>query len=147
MNTYKELKNRHQNEVNNFPMEFAFNQKQLEEGMKKLGLGSTDTDKIYSLKGTGGFYRRTDAIALHEMFDRHDTEMTEAIKQDETGDGFIFDMFNYELGNHEYIVTGETEDTIDALGLSEEEVENDPRLIYGLKKAIKSQHEWYAIHG
>lgn len=127
-------------------MQFAFSNKQFEEGMKKLGLDPADTDKIYGMSGTGGFYRRSDAPALHEMFDRHEKEMSEAIQGDITGDGFIYDMFDYELSNHEFTYTGSTEETLSALGLTEDEVISDPKLIHGLKKAIKSQREWAATH-
>ena len=37
-NKYDEIKEKHQQRVNNFPMIFAFSQEQLYEGMKKLGL-------------------------------------------------------------------------------------------------------------
>jgi len=144
MNKYTQLKNNHQEEINNFPMFFAFNDKQFNEGMQKLGLDHLETDKLYKLGGTGGFYRKTDAEALHEMFNRHRQEMKEAR---ETDDQFIFDMFNYELSNHEYIVTGYSGDAITALGLTIEEVENNPRLLKALKKACKAQQDWYIKHG
>jgi len=140
MNKYKELKNKHQEELNNFPMFFAFSNQQFEEGMRKLNLDPSDTDKIYKLGGTGGFYRKTDAVTLHEMFNRHNQEMKEAMESD---DQFIFDMFNYELGNHEYIVTYSVDDTLRAIGLTEEEVNNNPRLLSALKKAKKAQEDWH----
>ena len=139
MNNYKTMKNRHQQDVNAFPMFFAFNNDQFDEGMKRLGLNPTDTDKIYRLGSIGGFYKRDDSGKLHEMFDRHEREMQEAIKNDTTGDGFIFDMFNYELGNHEYIYTGDISDTLDALGLTVDEVNASKTLQHGLKRAIKAQ--------
>lgn len=93
------MKEKHQKEVNEFPMFFAFSNKQFEEGMKKLGLESSETDKIYKFGKIGGFYRKTDVPRLKEMLNRHDEEMEKAIASD---DKFIFDMFHYELGNHEY---------------------------------------------
>ena len=141
MNTYLELKQKHQEEVNSFPMAFAFNQKQFEEGMKKLGLKPTDTDKIYGLHGTGGFFRKTDENKLNEMFDRHKEEMKNAVESDKTGEGFIYDMFNYELANHEYVVTYSVDDTLRALGLTAEEVNNNPALLHGLQKARKTQFD------
>jgi hypothetical protein len=120
---------------------FAFSDKQFEEGMRKLGLDPTDTNKVYSMPGTGGFYRRSDAHILHEMFDRHHKEMQEAIEADKTGEGFIFDMFNYELANHEYGYTGSITDTLDALGLTIDDINNNPLLARGLEKARKAQWE------
>jgi len=139
MNTYKQLKNKHQKEFSDFPILFAFSNEQFENGMKELGLNSNDTDKIYGLNGTGGYYRRSDADTLHNMFDRHEREMKEAIEADTTGEGFIFDMFDYELANHEYGYTGSITDTLDALGLTIKDINNNPLLVKGLEKARKSQ--------
>jgi hypothetical protein len=132
-NKYLELKNKHQQEVNDFPMFFAFSDKQFEEGMKRFGLKPTETDKIYKLSGTGGFYRRTDAQALRDMFSRHSQEMTDAISKD---DEFVYNMFLYELANHEYCITYDLEPTLCACGLDEDEVSRDERLLGLLKKAI-----------
>ncbi len=137
-NSYLELKERHQKEYSSFPMMFAFSQKQFDEGMKNLGLDPEDTDKIYSLGG-GGYYRRTDVEALHKMFKAHEDEMNQAIENDKTGEGFIFDMFNYELGNHEYCYTRDIEQTLDALAYTIDDINNNPLLLHGLKKACKYQ--------
>jgi hypothetical protein len=58
----------------------------------------------------------------------------------ETGEGFILEMFDYELSNHEFTYTGDTEDTIDALGLSQGDFDNNPALKAGLRLAIKAQY-------
>lgn len=137
MNKYQELREKQQAEVEAFPMFFAFNQKQFEEGMKSLGLKPTDTKKIYKLGHTGGFYRKSDAPAFHDMFQRHSKEMEDAIAADPTGDGFIFDMFDYELANHEYNYTHDPEPTLDALGLTMEQIKADDRLLHGWKKATR----------
>ncbi len=142
MNKYREIKEKHQNEVNSFPMVFAFSNKQFEEGMRKLGLEPTDTDKVYKLGGTGGFYRKEDSSALHEMFDRHSKELSDAMQDEE----FIFEAFDYELGNHEFIVTGDVTDAVEALGMTVEEVYENPKMLNALKKAVKSQREWYEKH-
>jgi hypothetical protein len=146
MNSYKQLKNRQEKELNSFPMAFAFSKEQLAEGMKKLGLQPDETDKICGIGG-GGFIRREDVARLKEMFDRHDQERREAIAEDKTGEGFIYDMFDYELGNHEYGYTGCVSDALSALGLSYEEVEANPLLNKAMRKACHDQSEWYALHG
>ena len=140
MNAYKVLKEKHQNEFNEFPMMFAFSNAQFAEGMKKLGLKPNDTDKIYSFGG-GGYYRKTDSAALKEILLKHAKEMQEAMENDLIGEGFIFDMFNYELANHEYVITYEIEDTLDALGLTFEQVKVSPSLERGLKLAMEAQVE------
>lgn len=140
-NQYLALKKKHQEEVSNFPMVFAFNKEQFGKAMEQLGLSVDDTDKIYSIGG-GGYIRKIDSEALHEMFERHGKERQEAIDNDETGDGFIYDMFSYELANHEYGYTGEIEDTLDALGLTYDEVNANEKLLYAFNKACKSQRDY-----
>ncbi|MNV75298.1 hypothetical protein D3C71_1685770 [compost metagenome] len=135
-NAYTVLKNKHQEEVNAFPFMFAFGEKQFEEGMKSLGLTPKDTDKIYSI-GSGGFIRKTDEEAMNEMFSRHEKERTEAVAQDKTGEGYIYEMFLYEMGNHEYGYTGEIEPVLAAVGLTYEEIMNTPALKNGFVKAQK----------
>jgi hypothetical protein len=142
MNEYRAMKSRHQQEADEFPFFFAFSQKQFGEGMSKFGLQPGDTDKIYKLGTTGGFYLRTDADRLHEMLERHGREVETAIANDSTGDGFIFEMFNYELADREYCVSGDVTATLDALGLTFDEVNGDARLLRGLKKAIKAQERY-----
>lgn len=137
-NTYKTLKDQHAKEFNEFPMQFAFSNEQFKEGMKKLGLKETETHKVYSFGG-GGFYRRTDSKALGEMIERHNREMNEAIENDQTGEGYIFDMFDYELANHEFGYTWDLEPTLDALGLTMDEVKANERLLHGLNLAKKNQ--------
>ena len=135
MNRYADLKQRQQQEFSAFPMQFAFSDSQFAEGMAALGLKPTDTDKIYKAPG-GGFYRREDGPRLYDMMGRFDRELQEAIAGDQIGDGFIYEMFLYELDNHEYGYTMDTEDTLDALGYTTEEVLGDPRLKRGIEKAV-----------
>jgi hypothetical protein len=135
-NTYTALKDKHQKEVNNFPMFFAFNNQQFEEGMAKLGLELSEINKIYKFNG-GGYYKKTDAEKLHSMFKNHDEEMKTAM-QDEV---FVYDMFDYELGNHEYGYTHDITDTLRSLGLTLDEVKNNSLLSNGLRMARDAQEE------
>jgi len=129
--SYKKMKREHQAEIDNFPMFFAFGNDQFDENIKKVGLTPEDTDKILSI-GYGGFIRKEDREKFLNMMESHDKELQQAIAADETGEGFIKDMFLYELGNHEYIVTGRFEDTLDAVGLTLEEVKENEALEHGL---------------
>ena len=65
--------------------------------------------------------------------------MTEAINADRTGNGFIFDMFNYELANHEYCITLDLTDALLSLGLTDAEIVKSKPLQTGLKKATDLQ--------
>lgn len=146
MNAYQELKNRQQTEVNAFPLMAAFSAEQFANGMEKLGLNPEgDTDKIVSI-GFGCFVRKSDLPAFHEMFDRHKKELDAAIAADETGEGFICDMFDYELANHEYTYTMCAGDALEALGYTLDDINADQRLVHGLYKAMKKQEAWAREH-
>ena len=136
MNLYNELRNRQQTEYNAFPVGFAFNQKQLEDQLVQLGLKPTDTDKVIGI-GFGGFIRKTDKSAYMDMLTRHKKERELAIKSDKDGSGFIKDMFSYELANHEYDYTGDLTDTLEALGLSINDIQKDKKLKKGLQLALR----------
>lgn len=136
MNRYLLMKEQHQKEINAFPIYFAFSDKQFVEGMRKLGLDPSDTDKIYAFGGTGGFYRRSDVDELEHMMIRHCQEMQDAIASDTIGDKFVFDMFQAELSNHEYNYTGDISDTLEALALTYDEIQANPVLKKALKQAI-----------
>ena len=136
MNAYQEMKDRQQKEFDAFPMGAAFSQQQFQNMMEKWGLTVNDTDKICSIGG-GCYIRKADIAAFTTLINKTAAELKNAITADTTGDGFIFDMFVYELANHEYCITYDLEDTLDALGLTPEEVNADKRLSYALNKAIK----------
>jgi hypothetical protein len=104
--------------------------------MANWGLTPEDTDKIYSIGG-GGYIRKSDSKAMNEMFDRHEREVAAA--RAENKDDYLYHMFNYELANHEYGYTYDVTDTLDALGLTMEEIEADERMLEAFKRAIKNQ--------
>ena len=142
MNPYLALKNKHQKEIDAFPFGFAFNESQFNDMMiNRFGLTPEDTDKIYSIGG-GGYIRKCDSDAMNEMFDRHKKEREAAIKENK--DDYLYHMFDYELGNHEYNYTGELDDTLDALDLTYEEVKADEIMCDALMRAIRHQEslEW-----
>ena len=134
--TYQQLVDKQQKEVNEFPLGAAYNKKQFEEMMAKWNLKPTDTDQITTIMN-GVFIRKSDIPAYIELVNKLHNETQEAIKNDETGDGFIYQMFAYELDNHEYSVTYDLEETLDALGYTIEDIKNDRKLSHGLKKALK----------
>lgn len=120
MESYVELKERHEKEMNEFPFGFAFSNEQFKEMMEKWGLTEKDTDKILSI-GMGGFIRKTDKEAMHDLFKRHKEEKEKGYENDQ----FLQDAIEYELGNHEYIVTYDIEPTLSALGFSLDILEDE----------------------
>ena len=100
MNKYAELRQRQQEEFNALPLGFAFSRKQFDEMMQEWGLDpEKDLDKLLRIPG-GGYVQKKDADLLHQTTERHSAEMAAAIAEDETGEGFIYEMFLYELDNH-----------------------------------------------
>lgn len=138
METYLEFKERRQKEISEFPMVFAFNNKQFAEGMKKLGLSVEDTDKACSIPG-GGFMRKTDAPKLTALLIRHVTELDKAFASDETGNGFMYEAFTYELANHEYCISGDPTDALAVLGLTMDDVESNPVMLKAFMDARARQ--------
>lgn len=133
-NKYEELRNKQEEESSKLPLKFAFSNEQFEEGMRALGLEPSQTDKIYKLSGTSGFYRRTDSKLIFDTFERLDKELEEAIEKDE---GFIKDMFKYELANHEYGYTRDLEQTLVALNLTGKDIRDNENLAQGLREALE----------
>lgn len=142
MNAYVTLKTKQEKEMNNFPMIFAFSKQQLIDAMKKLGLEPTDTNKLLDI-GFGGFILKSDEQALDALITKHKAEFEKAIADDETGENFIYEMFNYELDNHEFCITYEIEDTLDALDITLDDVKANPKLKHGLLMAIENQRSKY----
>lgn len=142
MSSYTDMKDRHTKDIDDFPMFFAFNTEQFKEGMKGLGLEETDTKKVCTIPA-GGIIKKEDSKRFIELMNSHTSEKKEAIKADKTGDrdGFIFGMFNYELGNHEFCYTGDIQDTLNAVGISQKEIDENPALHNGLDLAITMNWE------
>lgn len=135
MNRYAEMNARHQKMMDEFPLGAAFSDKQFNEMMCGWGLDpQKDVDKIFSI-GCGCFIRKSDEEAFGDMIALFDNERSEAIEDDVDGTGFVYEMFLYELANHEYGYTGEYMDTLDALGYTIDEVVKDKKLSSGFFKA------------
>ena len=88
-NLYAQQKNRHQKEMNAFPLGACFSNEQFDQMMRNWGLTPDDTDKICSVGG-GCYIRKSDSTTFREMLDRFVKEREEAIAADKTGDGFIY---------------------------------------------------------
>jgi hypothetical protein len=129
---YQNFKERQQEEIDNFPLIFAFNNEQLAEGCARLGVVEPEKE-LYSI-GAGGYVRRGDKKRFDLLFKRLEDELQEALKNPE----FLLDALTYELANHEYCYTMDTEPALNALGLSREDVKESDQLREILNKAIKA---------
>jgi hypothetical protein len=138
METYKAMKERHQNEVNALPIAFAFSRDQYHDKLKEWNI-SEEAARAGAVVGIGhgGFCRAEDHNKVIETFRRIREETDAAIAADTTGDGYIYEMFLYELNNHEFSYTGDVEETLAALQLTADDINSSEALQHGLKRAVK----------
>ena len=139
---YETFKNMYQNEVNNLPLKFAFSDEQFKQGMKELGLNENDKSNVVSIGG-GGFCTEEVAEKLDEIIDRREKEYKHLLYND---DIFAESAFYYELGNHEYCITYDVSETLEALDLTKKEVLENDRLLKIFTKAknkyLKDMEKW-----
>lgn len=137
--SYKELRERTQEEFNKLPIYFAFDDEQYKRLLSKLDLTDEEARNgaLMSLP-SGGIIRSSDKDLVIGTFKRFWDARNEAIKEDLTGNGFIYQMFLYELQNHEFIITQDPEETLSTLGITEEQLNENTALKNGLEAAIKT---------
>ena len=127
MNKYSELTGKHRKMINDFPMTFAFSNKQLEEAKEKMGV--TNNEELITV-GSGAIIRKTDAKSYNEMIKTLNQESEEAIKDDD----YLYEGFLYELGNHEYCITHDPEPTLDCFGIGVEDIDERIKTIFNKAK-------------
>ena len=81
METYQQMKQRHKEEIESLPVQWAFNDEQFAEGMRKFGLNPEDKDKVCSV-GYGGFVKREDQHLLPELAKRQIEELQRNLNAD-----------------------------------------------------------------
>ena len=118
---YIQLKKRHSDLFGKFPIAFAFSAVQLEDAKEKLKVKTTT--ELFSIHG-GGLIRKADLKDYKDLLILITNEENEAMKDDK----YLLQGFIYEMGNHEYCVTYEAEETLDCFGLTIDEVEGNKRL-------------------
>lgn len=138
MEAYKEMKDRHQAEVNALPLAFAFSRDQYRAKLAEWHITEEEAKNggVIGIGG-GGFIRSSDRDLVINAFERIAAEEEAAIAADTTGDGFIYEMFLTELNNHEYSYTGDIMETLDALKITTADLEQSEALRNGLKRAVK----------
>lgn len=103
---YLDLQKKHQDELFNFPIAYAFSEKQLEEALDKLGATREECVTVY---GHGDVIKRSDVPAFKAMLKRHTVETHEALKADKE---FAEAAFLYEMDNHEYAINWSGDDDV-----------------------------------
>uniref|UniRef100_UPI003F84B68C DUF7659 family protein n=1 Tax=Staphylococcus shinii TaxID=2912228 RepID=UPI003F84B68C len=119
-NLYIQSKESKQERFNNFDMFFAFDNEQFSKGLEKLEVNS---DEIVSI-GMSGFIRKSDVSTFNEMMESFKDEHNKNMKNDD----YVYHMFKYEMGNHEYIITYDDSEILDACDVDEHLFIADERL-------------------
>lgn len=78
-----------------------------------------------------------------KIISRQKKELEEEIQKDKTGNGFIKEMFRYEMGNTEYHVMEEQESVLDQIGLTEDYVNKHSNVKKGFELARKEYMKNY----
>ena len=131
---YIELKNQNQDKFNDFAKGniywiFAFNENEFNKKLDELGLKRDDITAI----GMGGYLKVSKIKEYNELSKSLINEL-EQIKDD---DEELKKAFIYELANHEYCITYDLDDTLDALGLTRKDLQDDIRLALIMNKACQ----------
>lgn len=122
--TYCDFKLAEREAIDALPIEFAFNDDQFHDMLKKFGLTLEEKDKLRRIPG-GGFCLATDVKMIVETMLSWSRKLSEII---ETDDEFTVDALRYELDNHEYGYTGEPDDALLELGLPSDVNKLDDRM-------------------
>lgn len=141
---YLDLQEKHRKELNEFPIAYAFNDKQLQEALDKLGAKSTD--ECVTVMKSGDIMKRENAKPFLDMLKRQMKEVQDLLLSDMD---IAEAAFLYEMDNHEYAINWSgDEDVLNCFGLDEEEL-----VAFGLeipylrarKKHMKHAEEWEMI--
>ena len=103
---YLDLKKKQEKEFSEFPIAYAFNGKQLEEALEKLG--AKDVSECTTVFNHGDIVKKENAPKLIALFERHNVEMHEALKDEDFAEG----AFLYEMNNHEYAINWDGDDDV-----------------------------------
>ena len=103
---YLDLQKRHQKELEEFPIAYAFNDKQLEEALVKLGATKEECVTVF---GHGDIVKRVDAKRLIAMLEGHTKEVKDKLKSDVE---FAEAAFLYEMDNHEYAINWSADEDV-----------------------------------
>lgn len=95
---YLDLQKKHRKELEEFPIAYAFNDKQLEEALEKL---EATKEECVTVIGHGDIMKRENAKLFLAMLKRQAQEVKDKLKNDPE---FAEAAFLYEMDNHEYAI-------------------------------------------
>lgn len=136
---YLKLRDRQMEELNSFPIAYAFDEKQLEEALEKLGATKEECVTIF---GHGDIVKKENAKKFVDMLKRHTDEVKEALQDKD----FALAAFLYEMDNHEYAINYDGDgDVLGCFGMEMDDLEKmGLETVYQLarKKHFDHMREW-----
>jgi len=103
---YLDLLDKQREELNNFPIAYAFDDNQLEEALKKLGATKAECVTIF---GHGDIVKKENAPKFIAMLKRHTQDVKDLITNDKD---IAEAAFLYEMDNHEYAINWDGDDDV-----------------------------------
>lgn len=135
-NKYIEMKHRQEMDYNDL-IKSATNEIEFKAMLKEFGLSEDDAEAVINI-GDNNYIRRSDLPVFRAIGEKHIQERNELIKEDERGDGFVYQMFLKELNRFNYGYTGEVYKVLNYLGITMNDVRNNPALSHGFNLAISN---------
>lgn len=136
---YLKLRDRQMEELNKFPIAYAFDEKQLEEALEKLGATKEECVTIF---GHGDIVKKENAKKFVDILKRHTDEVKEALQDKD----FALAAFLYEMDNHEYAINYDGDgDVLGCFGMEMDDLEKmGLETVYQLarKKHFDHMREW-----
>ena len=141
---YLDLQDRHREEINAFPIAYAFSDEQLKEALEKLGAKSVK--ECVSVMGHGDIVKRENAKPFLDMLKRQAQEVKDLLISDpEIAEA----VFLYEMDNHEYAINWSAdEDVLGCFAIDWEWIrEHGLQLAYesARRKHMKHMEDWGVI--
>lgn len=140
---YTDLIEKQRQELSDFPIAYAFDEKQLEEALKKLG---AKKDECVTVFDHGDIVKKVDAKRLVDMLKRHTAEIKDKLIEDKD---FAEAAFLYEMDNHEYAINWSGDaDVLSCFGLDKKDlVELGLDAVYrrARDQHFKNAEEWGII--
>jgi hypothetical protein len=132
---YLDLKKKHEKEVSDFPIAYAFNNEQLEEALIKLGANKKEVVTIF---GHGDIVKKVDAKRFIQMLKNHSDEIQRKMLEDSE---FAQAAFLYEMDNHEYAINYDgDEDVLSCFGWKLDELEDISLELANAYERARSTH-------
>ena len=133
---YLDLKKKHEKEVSDFPIAYAFNDEQLKEALIKLGVESVK--ECVTIFGHGDIVKKEDAKRFVQLLTDHSNEIQRKMLEDSE---FAQAAFLYEMDNHEYAINYDgDEDVLRCFGWTLDELENISMDLANAYERARSHH-------